>query len=247
MERIAVVSDIHGNKTAWDAVVADIERRGITRIFCLGDLVGKGPMPAEVVDSIRERAEIVVRGNWDELVTKVQDNINFTWQAERLGEERLMYLLTLPFSYDFRLSGRHIRLLHASPQSVYHRVQPWDEEKLRLAMFDPIVTPKDEMEAASPDVVGYGDVHNAYLQHLDGKVLFNAGSVGNPLDLTQASYCILEGDFDSRQTGSFNIQFVRVPYNIELEVERAAAAGVPSLDLYIRELRTGVYRGMAGE
>ncbi|WP_458464152.1 metallophosphoesterase family protein [Paenibacillus sp.] len=241
MERIAIVSDIHGNMTAWEAVLKDIRSRGVDRIFCLGDLVGKGPEPVQVVDRVRETCELVIRGNWDELVAVNQDNENFTWQAERLGEERLAYLASLPFSYQFQLSGRTIRLVHASPQSVYHRVQPWDAMEKRLAMFDP---PADEPEQGVADVVGYGDVHNAYLQYMNGKLLFNVGSVGNPLDLPQASYCILEGEDSEDNHIPFNVQFVRVPYNIEREVQVAQAANVPALDFYIREIRTGIYRGL---
>ncbi|MEO2206239.1 metallophosphoesterase family protein [Paenibacillus pabuli] len=241
MERIAIVSDIHGNMTAWEAVLRDIRSRGIERIFCLGDLVGKGPDPVQVVDRVRETCEYVIRGNWDELVAVNQDNENFTWQAERLGAERLTYLKGLPFSHQFELSGRTIRLVHASPQSVYHRVQPWDEMEKRIAMFD---APADDPDFGEADIVGYGDVHNAYLQHFHGKMLFNAGSVGNPLDMTQASYCILEGESGSDRNKALNLQFVRVPYDIEREVLAAQQANVPSLDFYIREIRTGIYRGL---
>ncbi|WP_145049693.1 metallophosphoesterase [Paenibacillus xylanexedens] len=241
MERIAIVSDIHGNMTAWEAVLNDIRSRGLKRIFCLGDLVGKGPDPVQVVDRVRETCEQVVRGNWDELVAVNRDNENFTWQADKLGQERLDYLANLPFSHQFELSGRTIRLVHASPQSVYHRVQPWDELDKRIAMFD---APANEPELGQADIIGYGDVHNAYLQHLNGKVLFNVGSVGNPLDIPQASYCILEGASNGEINQAINIQFVRVPYDIEQEVRVAQQAGVPALELYIREIRTGVYRGL---
>lgn len=241
MERIAIVSDIHGNMTAWEAVLNDIRSRGLKRIFCLGDLVGKGPDPIQVVDQVRETCEQVVRGNWDELVAVNQDNENFTWQADKLGQERLDYLANLPFSHQFELSGRTVRLLHASPQSVYHRVQPWDEMDKRIAMFD---APTNEPELGQADILGYGDVHNAYLQHLNGKVLFNVGSVGNPLDIPQASYCILEGENSGDINQAINIQFVRVPYDIEQEVQVAQQAGVPALELYIREIRTGIYRGL---
>jgi len=241
MERIAIVSDIHGNMTAWEAVMKDIQHRGLNRIFCLGDLVGKGPQPAEVVDQVRATCEVVIRGNWDELIAVNQDVRDFTWQAERLGADRVSYLASLPFSYEFKLSGRTVRLVHASPQSVYHRVQPWDEMEKRLAMFDP---PTDDSEAGAADVVGYGDVHNAFLQYLDGKMLFNTGSVGNPLDLPQASYCILEGEYGDDSQKPFNLQFVRVPYDIEHEVRIAQKAEVPALEAYIREIRSGIYRGL---
>ena len=61
MERIAVISDIHANVVALEAVLEDIKRRKIDRIFCLGDLVMKGASPCEVVDIIREKCEIVVK------------------------------------------------------------------------------------------------------------------------------------------------------------------------------------------
>ncbi|WP_068500522.1 metallophosphoesterase family protein [Paenibacillus kribbensis] len=242
MERIAVISDIHGNWPACEAVLEDIASRGIGRVFCLGDLIGKGPSPCEVLDAVRQHCEVVVRGNWDELVS-ITNDLNFSWQAERLGTERVQYLAQLPFHYDFRMSGRRIRLVHASPQSVYHRVQPWDEPEKRLAMFDPLAE-ENGRDAFAPDVVGYGDVHNAFIQHFQGKTLFNVGSVGNPLDVTQASYCILEGNLGEEQATPFSIHFVRVPYDIELAVKQAEEADVPSLSYYIRELRTGIYRGI---
>lgn len=65
-ERLALISDVHGNLTALEAVLADIEARGITRIFNLGDYVGKGPRGPEVVDLCRERCEVNILGNWDD-------------------------------------------------------------------------------------------------------------------------------------------------------------------------------------
>jgi putative phosphoesterase len=243
MDRIAVISDLHGNLPACEAVLEDIASRGISRVCCLSDLIGKGPSPCEVLDAVRQHCEVVVRGNWDELIGIKPDDLNFSWQAERLGTERVQYLAQLPFHHDFRMSGRRIRLVHASPQSVYHRVQPWDEPEKRLAMFDTLAEESGKV-AFAPDVVGYGDVHNAFIQHFQGKTLFNVGSVGNPLDVTQASYCILEGDSGEERTTPFSIHFVRVPYDIELAVKQAEQADVPSLPYYIRELRTGIYRGI---
>lgn len=253
MERIAIVSDIHGNMTAWNAVLEDIRKRGITRIFCLGDLVGKGPDSISAVDSVREHCEVIVRGNWDELVARRQPGPHFEWHAESLGEERLSYLAALPFSYHFRLSGRLIRLVHASSTSVYHRVQPWDDLEERMGMFGAIAESIPEEMNGEPDVVAYGDVHNAYLQYLSGKLLFNVGSVGNPLDLPQASYCIMEGTAEQTELEKiapnqpFNVQFVRVPYDIEAEVTKALQSGAPDTHLYIKEIRTGVYRGLQGK
>ena len=245
MQRIAMISDIHGNMPALDAVLADIDKRGINRIICLGDLAGKGPNSVEAVDRIRERCEIVIRGNWDELIgRKLTDEEIFTWHEERLGADRLHYLAHLPFSYDMEMSGKRIRLVHASPQSVYHRVQPWDSEERKLGMFANTPETGKSEEDPKPEVVGYGDVHNVFVQHMDRRMLFNVGSVGNALDMVQASYAIMEGVEGGGALEPFSIQLVRVPYDIELAVQHALEANVPEMEMYIRELRTGVYRGL---
>lgn len=245
MQRIAILSDIHGNMPALEAVLADISKRGIKRIICLGDLAGKGPNPIEAVDRIRDCCEIVIRGNWDELIgRRLTDKLPFTWHEDRLGAERLQYLANLPFSYDMEMSGKRIRLVHASPQSVYHRVQPWDSEERRLGMFDNTPETGKSEEDPKPEVVGYGDIHNVYVQHMERRMLFNVGSVGNALDMVQASYAILEGVEGGSALDPFSIQLVRVPYDIELAVQHALEADVPEVEMYIRELRTGVYRGL---
>ncbi|CAJ1313810.1 Protein-serine/threonine phosphatase [Paenibacillus nuruki] len=244
MERIALVSDIHGNYPAWQAVLADIDQRGIKRIFCLGDLVGKGPDAVKITDEVAQRCEVIIRGNWEELVARMSgDDELFGWQAQQLGPERVKYLEELPFRHEFLLSGRWVSLVHASPENVFHRVQPWDDLERRLGMFAPVVNPTTQ-ESIIPDIVGYGDIHNAYMQHLEGRLLFNTGSVGNPLDIPAASYAILEGEYLSEEIAPYSLQFARVPYDIEQAVQDARDANIPALDYYIKELRTGVYRAM---
>jgi protein phosphatase len=245
MERIAVISDIHGNLPALEAVFDDISSRGIQRMICLGDLAGKGPSADTVVDLIRARCEAVVQGNWDDLLASKSDGV-LEWHRERLGQERLNYLASLPYCHDLIMSGRKIRLYHASAKGLYHRVQPGHPLEERLAMFDATEwTNRCSTDDRRPDVVGYGDVHNAFVQHLQGRMLFNAGSVGNPLDMTQAAYAILEGISGSETVGPFGIQLVRVPYDIELAVRQAAELDMPDLEPYARELRTARYRGLA--
>jgi protein phosphatase len=246
MERIAVISDIHGNMPSLDAVEDDIRQRSIKRVLCLGDMVGKGPHPDMAVDRVRNMCEVVVQGNWDDFIGKKEDPV-LKWHQSRLGSERLRYLSELPFSYDCIMSGRLVRLFHASAKSVYHRVQPWSPSEERLAMFEPVGLKKGEgsKEERKPDVVGYGDVHNSFVQHLRGKLLFNTGSVGNPLDMPQASYAILEGVWGSEEPAAFSVQLVRVPYDIELAIRHAEDAHMPELHHYQRELRTAKYRGLS--
>ncbi len=242
MERIAILSDIHGNIPALEATLADVAARGVTRIFCLGDLVGKGPHSDRVVDICRDRCERIVRGNWDDgLATNVTDNPTLRWHQERLGPERLAYLRTLPNTIDFVLSGQRIRLLHASPPGVYHRVHQGDPLSKLEAMFDSTDFTGYGFE---PDVVGYGDIHTAYLRSLRFRMLFNVGSVGNPLDQPLACYAVLEGSGDNTPVRPLAITLIRVPYDIERAIQEAADEDMPDLEPYASELRTARYRGL---
>ena len=89
-----------------------------------------------------------------------------------------------------------------------------------------------------PSVVGYGDVHDAYVETSHGRTLVNVGSVGNPLDETTASYVVLEAVRDT-----FSLQIVRVPYDIERAIRDAKQERMPDLAAYANELRTARYRG----
>jgi len=70
MEHVAIISDLHGNLPALEAVLCDIKRRNISRIFCLGDLVGKGPHAEKVVDICQDVCEVTIKGNWDDHISK---------------------------------------------------------------------------------------------------------------------------------------------------------------------------------
>lgn len=244
MDQIAVISDIHGNMPALEAVLEDIRRRGITRIFCLGDMVGKGPHSDLAVDRIREQCEQIVKGNWDEFITEETKFEAIRWHQQVLGQERMDYLLELPFCIEFVMSGKLIRLFHASPRSLYERIYPWDEEEKRASL---LASSEHCRAKKIADVAGYGDIHTAFVQHIEDKTLFNTGSVGNPLDITQASYAILEGEYNQAEPAPFSISLIRVPYDIELAIRQAEEINMPALEPYIIELRTGRYRGKPSE
>jgi protein phosphatase len=244
MERIAVISDIHGNVPALEAVLADIRARGISRIFCLGDLVGKGPQPDLAVDSCREVCEVVVKGNHDDIMADGRDHPKLPflgWHRERLGPERLAYLRNLPGTRDFTFGGRRIRLYHASHLGVHHRVHMDASEEDHEAMF----TGTDFTgNGFAPDTVGYGDIHQVFMKNRSGRVLFNAGSVGNPLDEPLAAYVILESTGAAGSREGFSLNVVRLPYDIERAVRIGAGSDFPDDEQrpWERELRTARYR-----
>jgi protein phosphatase len=242
LEKIAIISDIHSNVPALDAVLKDIARRRVRRILCLGDLVGKGPQPLETIDRIRSKCEIVLQGNWDDGIRQEQNDPSGLWQQERIGAERIDYLASLPFSLDLRLSGHLIRLYHASAESVYHRVKRKGPKDMKLAMFDNTPMTGTPDGGLTPNIVVYGDIHTPYMQTFKstGRTLWNIGSVGVPYDgIPMPSYAVLEGAAEDL-SAPLSIQLVRVPYDLELAIEAAIEADMPDKDRYIAEIRTAL-------
>jgi protein phosphatase len=243
LDKIAVISDVHGNMPALETVLADIKGRGINLIYNLGDVVGKGPHSDLAVDRCREVCQYIVRGNWDEAIVNEAGDPLVDWYRNQLGQARLDYLESLANVIDFWLSGKRIRLYHASQVGVNTRIYSTSSYEIHKAMFENTAfTGYYELE---PDIVGYGDIHVAYMLPLwrNQKILFNAGSVGNPLDLPLATYVILSGILNSQKTDFFSIDFVRLPYDIEQTVEQARQINLPQFEAYSVELRTAVYRG----
>lgn len=245
MDKIAVISDIHGNLTALEAVLEDIEKRDIHTILCLGDLIGKGPNSKKALELIREKCEVVLLGNWDDFIQKPIDSSEIIWQQSQLNSDDMAYLSSLPFHYDFYMSGKYVRLFHASAKSVYHRVFPMRAPFEELeAMFDNTEWIVPLEDGRVPDVVGYGDIHAALIQPVHPqRMLFNAGSVGNSLDMRGATYCILHGVYQSKEAAPFSIELVRLPYDIEKELRIAGEMGLPGIEAYELELRECKYRG----
>lgn len=241
-DRIALISDVHGNLGALEAVLADIRERGIHRIFNLGDTAGKGPRGEACVARCREVCEVNVRGNWDDFLRTIgpDDDEGLRWWHAELSAESLAWLGALPKSCDFVMSGRRIRLFHASAESPHKRVHFHHTPEQFAGMF---VNTEMTGDGPLPDVVGYADIHDAYIESTEGKTLFNVGSVGNPLDLPEPSYVILEGVLDAAEPVPFGIQFIRVPYDVEAEIAVAERLQMPEREVWATELRTAIYRG----
>ncbi|GII98129.1 putative phosphodiesterase [Sediminihabitans luteus] len=242
LDRLALISDVHGNLTALEAVLDDIASRGITRVLGLGDAIGKGPRGSAVVDRLQEVCEVCVRGNWEDFLPVMQDpSPEFAWWLADLRPDQRVWVRSLPLSHDLLLSGRRVRLLHASARSVYSKLFFRDVREGFDGMF---ATTELTGDGPTPDVVVYGDVHDAFVRTSRGRTLINVGSVGNPLDEPVPSYVVLEGVADSPDRGPFSVQVVRVPYDVEAEIAVAHALGMPQVGPWEVELRTGVYRGL---
>ena len=226
---IAVIADLHGNLPATQALDADLNRRGIQTIYCLGDIVGKGPSSAETFDWAYRRCQVIVQGNWDYGIgEKLFPNDQFYY--DQLGEERMRKLHELPREFSFTLSGRKIRLIHGRPvmQSL---LTPSASAECLLPYFEP-----------DYQVVGYADVHRQGLRMVNNRgILFNTGAVGNPLGVTMVQYAIIRGDDEDSQA-ALDISFVTLPYDREAAIrDTENAADLPNGKLFSSELRNGVY------
>lgn len=260
MERVAIISDVHGNITALNTVLEDIKARNISRIFCLGDYVTKCANPDKVIDTLRDVCEVMILGNCDAVIAQESENAKTFWSRKKIGEERAKFLRNLPVSYDFFMSGRLIRLFHASPQSLSHIYNPMyfndgargvPEHIDPMELFENTKFIGKDKTTPTPDVVGYGHIHTPNVLRIKNKLIFNTGSIGVPVEMynlnnfeesckfsTVASYAILEGNYGSKDLSTFSISIVRVPYNIEAEIKSLEESDIPNKQTIIASLKT---------
>lgn len=252
MERIAVISDIHGNLEALNTVLKDIEEKNIKKIFCLGDIVGKGIHPKECIDLVLDKCEIIVQGNLEAFVCSEDlESERKEFYKKQLGEEYLNKIRNLSFCHELYISGSLVRMFHASPKSVYTRLNYFSDHREKISAFfssDKTITQKNA------DIVIFGDLHRQFIEKFYNKTLINCGSVGNATEIirdesidsscmetTQAFYLIIEGEIDSKEyNNSLSFNFVRIPYNIEKELN--SELEILEKEKYEDELKKGIYR-----
>lgn len=227
--RVAILSDTHGNLTAFEAVLNDIGGRGVEQIYHLGDVVGKGPRGDACCNLARQRCEQTVQGNWEGFLFN-----GASWWRDEISAENRTWLTSRPFCIDLELAGTNVRLFHASSDDVNHRIYPAVHGDEWVKLFQNTEATGDA--TPEPTIVIYGDIHHAWSRTADGHTLLNCGSVGNPLDETTASYLILD---DS--SGSVQWELVRVPYDIEAELAVARQLEMPTYEAWAHELRTAEY------
>ncbi|MBQ4075212.1 MAG: metallophosphoesterase [Clostridia bacterium] len=232
MTEIALVADLHGNLPAVEALDKDIKARGIKKIWCLGDLVGKGPSSAETYDWAVENCEIILMGNWDEGIGARRFPKDEFYYAQ-LGEKRMQGLLSFSMEHICMISGRKMRLFHGRPimPGPYHVHL---DKSFLLPYFQPDI-----------DILGFADVHRQGQRVLDGgRILFNTGSVGNGLGAPMVQYAILRGELGGEKKAPLDIAMVTLPYDRKralMDTDKAEKAGLVNADAFRKEIMTGVY------
>lgn len=229
--RIALVADLHGNWPAVQALEQDIARRGADEIYCLGDLVGKGPSSDKTCDWAFANCSVILGGNWDfGIGQRAFPRDVFYWNL--LGETRLQRLAALPAEHHFDFSGLRVRLLHGRPvtSGLVHPESPKSD-------FEPLFS----NGAAQFDLVGFADCHSQFQRTLRVGYLFNTGSVGNAIGRTGVHYALIEGEPGSAPA-PFSLNLIRLDYDAAAAIADARRAPeLPHAEAYINELQTGVY------
>ncbi|WP_017548733.1 metallophosphoesterase family protein [Salinicoccus carnicancri] len=237
--KIAFISDIHGNATALEAVLADIDKNQVDRIVVMGDIAYRGPEPKKSIELIRSLDTDVIKGNADEWVHRginegeVPDQALTTmrgereWTVKHLADEDLDYLRKLPEEMTVALTDDiKIHCFHATPESLFDVVKPTESEE---TLNDRL------MQNNEADIYLYGHIHLPYIRHVKEKCVANLGSVGLPFDgRSEASYLIVEGEDDR-----FSTAIHRVPYDVGKVKQQLSDGEYPNLDFLTDVLEHG--------
>lgn len=260
MDKVAIISDVHGNLEALKTVLDDINKRSIKYIYFLGDIVAKGSHQKECIKLIKKSCYVILQGNCDkyfssdlDLDKKSEKEKNrILWNKEKIGQENMNYLLSLPFCYEFYMSGRLIRLFHASPKKNDFFVGNID---LIDRLYEQFLPSDRTVSQCVADVVIYGHMHTQFYQKIYNRILINAGSVGNAIDVFRndnkdgnnlntsvANYLIVSGKLNSHSYDDYiDFNLISIPYNIDEELKDNIG---PEHDDYELEIRKGKYRDM---
>ncbi|WP_026889672.1 metallophosphoesterase family protein [Clostridium beijerinckii] len=204
--KIAIISDIHANVYALINLLEDIDIEKVDTIICLGDLVGYGPHPNEVISMIRRRHILCIKGNYD---SSVVDNeysyiretpinaFSLPWTAKELREENRLFLANLPTNLTLNIANRSLLFVHGSP------------DKINEYLLKDGDNTSEVMSSIAHDVLICAHTHIPGMKEYKNKVYINSGSVGKPkIGRPNSTYCILN---ISKEYG-MKVQIKEIPY-----------------------------------
>ncbi len=235
--KVALFADIHGNFPALQAVWSHARRLGAEDFWNLGDSVGYGPFPSEVLAFLRKEYVLSLRGNYDTKVLRLPERgekwlgtkraekaLAFRTCWESLSEEDRNYLEALPEVFRLRYGGKRFFLCHGSPESPgEHLDDSTGEERLQ-----------ELARATGAAYVLCGHSHLPFDRSAGSVRFINPGSVGRPDDGDpRASYCLLEIQKDAVQTS-----FYRVGYDVDQVLYGLRSLGLP--EVFCRMFLQGV-------
>jgi predicted phosphodiesterase len=221
---VAFFGDVHGNLHALDAVLGDLARRRVRQAWCLGDLVGYGAFPDQVVRRLRAAGIPCLKGNYDRKVLdyprkaaawarkkRPEKLLAFRWAHEHLSSGSRAFLAGLPDSLALELAGRSVRLVHEGPPPCEYLgpgVDPGELERARAR--------------AGAEVLVAAHTHRPFAAEVPGGWVVNTGAVGRPEGDPRACYALLE-----LGPRGVRVCHVRVAYPVEEAARAILAAGLP--------------------
>ena len=238
--RIAIISDIHGNCAALEAVIKDIQLQQIDNVIFLGDLVMVGPEPKLVINMLQGMNPICwVKGNTDIWLGEMSGDWKpgtekerelyeyYRYAKARISKEDIALILDKPCTEAVEIMNQSILCVHGSPRAANEIMDGRVPEEYLLQM----------LVGVKEDIVACGHSHVPYIGLIKGKYLFNAGSVGKPLDGdSRAAYGII-----SLQSGVLpEFEIRRINYPITEILELAKDRYFPFLDKYVNTLTRGL-------
>lgn len=235
--KYALLSDIHANLPALEAVLRDIDRQRIDAIYHLGDLTGYAPWPNEVVALLRQRGIPGIAGNYDSTVAtdykhcgcradsphdEELSHISYEWTRQRVTPATKSHLASLPFRIDIRPLGGHVTgpsivLVHGSQtlNTVYVTEDRSDDFLTKMAAGAGV---------SAGDMICFGHTHKPWQRVVQSVRFVNAGSVGRPKDGDpRACYAIVTAD-----NAAISANFVRVEYDTELVAREIVNSDLPA-------------------
>lgn len=219
--RVAVISDVHSNLQAMQAVLKEV---GGMEIFCCGDLVGYGPFPNEVIELVMARGITSILGNHDyAAATRNTEKLNpvaakaIEWTIGALKKENFDFLKSLP-----RVYKNSFCMVHGSPKK--------ELDDYIYADY-PDETFHDFLRQVGKDILVLGHTHVPYIKKFFNKLVFNPGSVGQPRDTDKrAAYAVLD-------TSTKKVEIKRADYDVDFVADAILKAGLP--DVFARRLYSG--------
>jgi putative phosphoesterase len=227
--KIALVGDIHSNIHAVKAVLLQAKKHGAECVWDLGDMLGFGAFPDEVVGLLRKKGALGIAGNFDTKIMKFPKKAS-AWQHEKdpdkfvmlkfsyekLSSSNRKYVKGLPAKKELEIAGRKILLVHASPESDREHLGPDTPEERLL-----------EIAAKSgSDIIICGHSHRPFVRKAGNTVFINPGTVGLPDDGDpRASFAMLE---ISSKNG-VKVHHYRVDYDVRAAAGAVAGKGLPEI------------------
>jgi putative phosphoesterase len=223
---IGLIGDVHANLSALEAVLRHAHERQVDAIWNVGDFVGYGPFPDEVVERLREENVLSIIGNYDLKVLEIKHKkkkwrrkraplkiLAFEWAYRNLSKGNRKYLRSLPQEIHMEWEGKRVLLTHASPAS--------NEEALDATT--PETRLRELAQMAQADLIICGHSHQPFVRQVDGIWFINTGSVGRPDDGDpRATYAIMQIAPDG-----IEVEHFRVPYDVESAVQAVRKKKLP--------------------